>query len=132
MEPTVANIGRFLEGRARECGRDGILYYSDMLTEFPDLPPFTGPWPTHPLCDIFGELDVEDASRGLPFRTALVISPDTGVPGNGFFTMYVRHRDPRARVRSDLERIAVHQRGLAALAQCYENAEPSAAAGTAG
>jgi hypothetical protein len=48
-----------------------------------------------------------------------VVSQEDRVPGGGFFKMYVKYRDPKARVRSDIDRIRVHQRELRAVADHY-------------
>jgi hypothetical protein len=116
---TTQDIGRYLEQQLRAKGRNAVMTYGDLLEVFNDLPDFTGAWSSHPLCDMFGELDIEDASLGRPFRTAVVVSKDDRVPGGGFFKMYVQYRDPNARIRSDLDRIEVHQRELRAVAAHY-------------
>ena len=95
------------------------MTYGELLLVFDDLPEFTGSWPAHPLCDMFGELDIEDASFDRPFRTAIVVSQDDRVPGGGFFKLYVKYRDRKARVRTDIDRITVHQRELRAVAAHY-------------
>lgn len=119
MATTVRDIGRFLEQQLRAKGRDAVMTYSDLLREFTDLPEFTGSWSSHPLCDMFGELDLEDASLNQPFRTAVVVSQNDGVPGGGFFKMYKKHRDPSARIGSDSDRIQIHQSELQAVAAHY-------------
>jgi hypothetical protein len=56
-----------------------------LIAHFPDLPPLTEYWRSHPLCSIFGELDDEDRLKKRPLRTALVFAKETGRPGQGFF-----------------------------------------------
>jgi hypothetical protein len=119
MATTAKDIGRYLEQRLQQKGRDAVMTYGELLAVFDDLPEFTGHWPSHPLCDMFGELDIEDASLNRPFRTAIVVSQDDRVPGGGFFKMYVKYRDAKARVRTDIDRITVHQRELKELAKQY-------------
>ena len=119
METTWQDIGRYLEEQLRAKGRDAIMTYGELLLRFPDLPDFTGAWSAHPLCDMFGELDIEDASFGRPFRTAAVVSQDDRVPGGGFFKMYVKYRDKKAKVRTDMDKIEAHQKELKELAKHY-------------
>jgi hypothetical protein len=119
MATTARAIGRYLEQQLRVKGRNAVMTYGDLLREFDDLPDFTGSWPAHPLCDMFGELDIEDALHNRPFRTAIVVSQDDGVPGGGFFKMYKQHRDPSARIGSELDRIQIHQHELQAVAAHY-------------
>ena len=95
------------------------MTYGELLRAFPDLPEFTGAWSAHPLRDMFGELDVEDAALGRPFRTAAVVSQDDRVPGGGFFKMYVKYCDKKAKIRTDIDRITVHQKVLKELAKHY-------------
>jgi hypothetical protein len=82
MQTTVKDVGLFLEGQAK-LGKP--VTYSDVIRNFPDLPPLGPHWKSHPLCSIFGELDDEDHLRRRPFRTALVFAKETGRPGQGFF-----------------------------------------------
>jgi hypothetical protein len=122
MATTTRDIGRFLEARLREKGRDAVLTYGELISHFDDLPEFTGEWFAHPLCNMFGELDIEDAEFNRPFRTAIVVSQRTNFPGDGFFTMYVEHRDPTAQIRNDIDRITIHQGELRELAAHYGHA----------
>ncbi|HYT89060.1 MAG TPA: hypothetical protein VEL76_10155, partial [Gemmataceae bacterium] len=105
MATTSQDIGRYLEQQLRAKGRNAVMTYGELLEVFNDLPEFTQSWASHPLCKMFGDLDIEDAFHNRPFRTAIVVSKDNGVPGGGFFKMYVEHRDPEAQIRSDLDRI---------------------------
>ena len=82
METTIRDVGQYLEGQAK-LGQP--ITYTDVIRKFPDLPPLGAHWKSHPLCDIFGELDNEDHVKRRPFRTALVFAKDTGMPGQGFF-----------------------------------------------
>jgi hypothetical protein len=54
MKTTVRDIGQFLEQQAK---RGRPITYQEVINQFPDLPPLTEYWKSHPLCDIFGELD---------------------------------------------------------------------------
>jgi len=83
MATTWQDIGRrYLEQQLRAKGRDAVMTYGELLAVFPDLPEFTGSWPSHPLCDMFRELDIEDASLGRLFRTAVALSKDDRLPGS--------------------------------------------------
>jgi hypothetical protein len=82
METTIKDVGLFLEEQAK-IGEP--ITYGQVISRFPDLPPLTEYWRSHPLCSIFGELDDEDHLKRRPFRTALVFARDTGKPGQGFF-----------------------------------------------
>lgn len=95
------------------------MTYGELVAEFDDLPELGPVWSAHPLCDRFGELDVEDAAFNRPFRTAIVVNRDDRLPGPGFFKMYVTYRNPKARCRSDADRIAVHLRELGEVARHY-------------
>src|ERR1017187_6942936 len=89
MATSVKEIGAFLESQAH-LGQP--ITYGAVIKKFPDLPPLTEYWKSHPLCDIFGELDGEDHRNNRPFRTALVYAVDTTRPGNGFFENLARLR----------------------------------------
>ena len=90
------DIGAFLEDRARRLGGNAPIFYSDLAAQF-GLPPVTKAWSTHPLCAMFGQLDEDDARLGGPLRTALVISKERNMPGDGFFKTFYRLRSlPRA------------------------------------
>jgi hypothetical protein len=82
VNTTIKEVGQFLEAQAK-IGEP--ITYSQVIIRFPDLPPLTAAWRSHPLCSIFGELDDEDHVKTRPFRTALVFSVETGKPGQGFF-----------------------------------------------
>ena len=69
------------------------ITYTNVVRSFPDLPPLTGAWRSHPLCTIFGDLDIEDDRNKRPFRTALVFAKETGRPGEGFFEMIESQTD---------------------------------------
>jgi hypothetical protein len=89
MATNANDIGKFLEMLAR---RNEPCTYSRLIEEFPDLPPLTGAWLSHPLCDIFGQLDAQDNAGCRPFRTALVFAKETSIPGQGFFDMLAIYR----------------------------------------
>jgi hypothetical protein len=82
MNPSIKEIGDYLEAQAKI---GSPVTYGDVVRKFPALPPLSGAWRSHPLCQIFGELDDEDHLKGRPFRTALVYGKETGKPGQGFF-----------------------------------------------
>ncbi len=92
--PTTAEVGRFLE-EAAKLGEP--ITYGDVVAHFPDLPPLTEYWLSHPLCNIFGELDGEDHDNSRPFRTAIVIARERNKPGPGFFTTISRLRGIKLR-----------------------------------
>jgi hypothetical protein len=77
-------VGDFLESKAKARQ---IVTYQDVITAFPHLPELQGNWNAHPLARIFEALDQEDAQKGRPFRTSLVVKKDENnkMPGNGFF-----------------------------------------------
>lgn len=89
MTTKADQIGEFLEAQAR---KNCPLTYGQLLEAFPDLPPLTGAWLSHPLCDIFGQLDAQDHAAGRPFRTVLVFAKETSIPGQGFFDTLARYR----------------------------------------
>ncbi len=82
MKTTAEDIGNFLESIAKN---GQTVYYRDLTTRFSDLPALTGIWQSHPLCQMFGDLDREDHLGSRPFRTALVVTVEKNRPGNGFF-----------------------------------------------
>ena len=84
MNTTMKEVGKYLEQQAK---LGAPITYTDVVRSFPDLPPLTGAWRSHPLCTIFGDLDIEDDRNKRPFRTALVYAKETGTPGDGFFEM---------------------------------------------
>jgi predicted phosphodiesterase len=118
MNTSAQEIGRFLEERLRKMGQSAVITYGDLVAHF-NLPDLTHAWSAHPLWGIFGDLDEEDAALGRPFRTAIVVSQDKYLPGNGFFLTYTRLRDRNARFRNDEAKIAVHLRELRELAMWY-------------
>ena len=81
-------IGLFLEEQARN---NRTVYYGDVVARF-GLPPMDGAWLSHPLSRIFEVLDQEDAMSNRPFRSAVVISQERNMPGNGFFEALERLR----------------------------------------
>lgn len=80
--PATNEVGAFLEEVA---ATGNPISYSDVVRRFPDLPPLNGAWSSHPLCQLFGELDRQDHRAGRPFRTAMVIAREKNIPGDGFF-----------------------------------------------
>lgn len=85
-------IGAFLEQKASE---QKTVFYSELAVHF-NLPPMDGAWPAHPLSNYFDVLDQEDAVAKRPFRTAVVITREHGVPGNGFFQSLGKYKGIRA------------------------------------
>lgn len=55
------------------------------------------PWQEHPLCEILDSIDQDDANHNRPFRTALVISKKTKMPGNGFYDALERYKGIESR-----------------------------------
>lgn len=82
METIIRDVGLYPEQQAK---LGSPITYGDVIRKFPDLPPLSAAWRSHPLCGIFGELDDEDNLKKRPFRTALVFAKETGRPGQGFF-----------------------------------------------
>ena len=114
MTTTTNQIGEFLERQAR---KNCPVTYGRVLEEFPDLPPLTGAWLSHPLCDIFGQLDAQDHAAGRPFRTALVFAKETSIPGQGFFDTVARFRKQKI---SKNQQIDVWDKEMKAIKAYYE------------
>jgi len=95
-------VGAFLKARARDLGNQAPIYYGDLAAHF-GFPPITKAWSMHPLCSIFDDLDVEDAKKGRPFRTVLVVSKKHSIPGPGFFKTVARlcPQKPKPKTQSD-------------------------------
>lgn len=77
----VKAIAAYLENIA--CS-NGTVNYQEISIAF-GLRKFDGNWKAHPLCNIFGEIDREDANENRPFRTSVVTSIEKNRPGAGFF-----------------------------------------------
>ncbi|SRR6266568_678963 len=107
---TSGQVGAFLEDRARDLGDQAPIYYGDLAAHF-GFPAVTEAWSTHPLCSIFDELDVEDAKKGRPFRTVLVISKQHSIPGPGFFKTVARlcPQKPKPKTQSDKAKFFVDE-----------------------
>src|SRR5438093_1582622 len=58
MATTSQDIGRYLEQQLRAKGRNAVMTYGELLEVFNDLPEFTQSWASHPLCKMFGDLDI--------------------------------------------------------------------------
>ena len=82
-------VGSFLEERARRLGGNASICYGELAAQL-SLPAVTDAWFTHPLCNIFEQMDVEDAKLGRPLRTVLVFSRERNMPGEGFFKTYLQ------------------------------------------
>jgi len=89
VKTTMKEVGEYLEQQAR---LGSPINYADVVRNFPDLPPLTGAWKSHPLCPIFGDLDIEDDRHKRLLRTALVFGKETGRPGDGFYEMIEKLR----------------------------------------
>lgn len=108
-------VGQYLAQQARV---GDPITYSKVVDHFPDMPPLNGAWSAHPLCAIFGELDIEDHSEHRPFRTAFVYAKETGRPGDGFFKMISKLRGISV-LKSEQD--AVWMEELEALIAYYKN-----------
>jgi hypothetical protein len=89
MRTTVSDVGSYLEKQARQ---GEPITYAQVIDRFPDLPMLTEAWLSHPLCDIFGQLDAQDHAEGRPFRTAMVYAKELSIPGKGFFDTLSKYR----------------------------------------
>ena len=85
----MKEVGKYLEQQAK---LGAPINYIDVVRNFPGLPPLTGVWKSHPLCAIFGDLDIEDDRHKRPFRTALLFGKESGRPGDGFYEMIEKLR----------------------------------------
>lgn len=117
-ETTARDVARHLESHLRTQGCQSLVYYGDLVGAFEDVPPLDGAWASHPLCQMFDELDREDAAMGRPFRTAIVVSRKENLPGKGFFDAYARYANKGKRIAAG-DRVVVHASQLKALAQYY-------------
>lgn len=115
---TATAVGIFLEEKVRDEGINGVIYYNVLATHF-GLPEVDERWQQHPLCKIFDVLDHEDARKGRPFRTVLVISRDKGRPGQGFFNTVSTLRNPVPSLDTDMEKWVFFLAELQALAAYY-------------
>lgn len=79
---THREVGALLEDFARQ---ERLITYGEIVKQYPDLPENMSIWKAHPLCYILGELDDEDHRNHHPLRSALVVTKEHGMPGNGFF-----------------------------------------------
>jgi len=77
----MREVADFLEAKARA---DEFVYYGDLAAKF-GLPPMSGNFSAHPFHKMFDDFDRQDHAGGRPFRTALVISKEKNMPGDGFF-----------------------------------------------
>jgi hypothetical protein len=85
----LKQIATFLENTAK---KQQVVYYSDLAAKF-HMPPIHG-WNSHPLRQIFDDLDQEDANLKRPFRTVVVWAKDSTRigPGNGFYEALEKYR----------------------------------------
>lgn len=115
-------VAAFLENRARKSNFDDApIFYGELVARF-GLPLITEAWSLHPLCDIFEELDVEDAKRGRPFRTVLVVSQEHSIPGPGFFKMVARLCPQHPQLKTDLDKMRFFNAELKKLLKHYGTA----------
>lgn len=89
MQTAASDVASFLEEQARH---GEPITYSQVIGHFPDLPKVTEAWLSHPLCDIFGQLDAQYHAEGRPFRTAMVYARELSIPGKGFFDTLTKYR----------------------------------------
>jgi hypothetical protein len=122
MSVTAQQIGEYLEDRIRSHGENAVVFYNDLAAHF-DLPEVDERWQTHPLCKLFDVLDHEDARKKRPFRTALVISRDKQLPGQGFFNMAKALRNPTPRFDSEIQRMRFFVDEVQALVNYYKSAK---------
>ena len=108
MSELSHQVGLFLEEQA---GKRCTVYYSDIVAHF-GLPSLSIPWPYHPLSEIFEVLDQEDTMSNRPFRSAVVISKEREMPGNGFFEALERLRG--IQTSNEQQRLEVFVRELEA------------------
>ena len=109
------SVGVFLEERAKQ---GEPIFYSELARRF-NLPPVTAAWNTHPLCEVFGSLDYQDQASGKPFRTALVVSKEKGVPGEGFFKTLSTLRGTPYPIRNELQKLQLWKEEFDRLASYY-------------
>jgi hypothetical protein len=117
-ETTARDVAQYLEEHLRTFRGDSLLQYGDLITAFDDLPPLDEKWLSHPLCRIFDELDREDAALGRPFRTAIVVSKEEHLPGDGFFKVYAKYKNNGREIPRG-ERVFVHAEQLRVLVEYY-------------
>src|SRR5258708_3202027 len=108
-EPQIGpkQVGAFLEDRVRRLGDSAPIFYNDLASQL-SLPPVTDAWFAHPLCKIFGELDSQEARLGRPFRTALVISRERNMPGEGFFKAYLEFHPSISRPKAEHDKMRLY------------------------
>ena len=113
-------VGAFLEERVRRLGDDAPIFYGELAAHL-SLPPVTDAWFTHPLCSIFEQLDIEDAKLGRPFRTALVISRERSMPGDGFFKTYLQLHPNVRPPKNDHDKMRLYLDELNGVIAHYKN-----------
>src|SRR5437763_8153561 len=60
------------------------IFYNDLASTL-GFPPVDQFWTSHPLCRIFDDLDRDDVAHRRPIRTALVVSKERKLAGEGFY-----------------------------------------------
>ncbi len=113
-------VGALLEELVRKLGGNAYIYYGDLAAQL-SLPPITDAWFTHPLCNIFEQMDVEDANLGRPLRTVLVISRERKMPGEGFFKTYLQLHPHVRPPKTDLEKMKLYIDELNRVSSYYGN-----------
>lgn len=111
----LSGIGPFLEERARQ---ENPIFYNDLARDF-GLPPVGEAWSSHPLSELFGSLDAQDHARGRPFLTALVVSREKGIPGEGFFKTLSALRGTPYPIRDETEKLRVWKEEFDRLVSFY-------------
>lgn len=118
---TSQMVAAFLEERARNRPfNEAPIFYGDLAAHF-ELPPVSEAWQTHPLCEIFDELDVDDAKKSRPFRTVLVVSKAHSIPGPGFYKTVARLRPQGNRIRTEPEKMQFFSDEMTRLLKYYGN-----------
>jgi hypothetical protein len=101
----LEEVARYLEQRARLPRNEAPIFYNDLAAQF-GFRTVDEHWLSHPLCAIFAALDADDQAHNRPFRTALVVSRERGLPGDGFFRTLEQLRDLNP-IRGDFEQMRV-------------------------
>ena len=112
-------VARFLEQRATLDFNRAPIFYNDLACKL-DFPAVDQYWMSHPFCGIFDQLDREDVSAGRPLRTALVVSKDRGLPGDGFFKTMALLRGNTKPATKDTEQMRLWTEELQRLVAHYK------------
>lgn len=112
-------VASFLEKRATLDFNRAPIFYNDLASKL-GFPPVDQYWVLHPFCGIFDQLDREDVSAGHPLRTALVISKERGLPGEGFFKTMSLLRGQKKPATKDTEQLRLWTEELQKLIAHYQ------------